>query len=65
MEIWLREKFTERVKTAGISTILDITARIESLTYALSPLIRTLHMDSIFKQKRKSHLFFHQNKIFK
>jgi hypothetical protein len=65
MKIWLLEKFIERVKTAGISTISGFIARIESLTYALSLLIKIMCVDSISKQKRKSHLFFHRNKIFK
>jgi hypothetical protein len=36
----LPEEFTEPVKMDGISVISDIYARIESLTYALSRLIK-------------------------
>jgi hypothetical protein len=61
----LPEEFTERVKMDGISVISDISARIESLTYALSRLIKAWYAVSISNQNRSNPFYFLRNLISK
>jgi hypothetical protein len=61
----LPEEFTEPVKMDGILVNSNISARIESLTYALSRLIRAWYAVSISNQKRSSPFCFLRNLISK